>query len=258
MAVEKADEAGSAVKRPGPVLRCRVSSGAIGDGCTEERCVVQTADFLILMDLIGTIAFALSGAMLGIRKNMVIFGVNILAIVTATGGGVLRDMLIGRFPPVMMRNPFYVLISAVTANVLFVFFSVRAGRKQVPSGAVRIYQLVLFWFDSLGLAAFTVDGVYIGHYLSGSGNLFSISFLGVLTGVGGGIIRDLLADQTPDIFVKHVYACASICGAVLCGSLLEASVNPNLALLCGFGLVLLIRILAAHYRWNLPKVGGQS
>ena len=121
----------------------------------------QTAFFIPLMDLIGTIAFALSGAVLAIGRDMDIFGVNILAIVTATGGGMIRDTLIGKFPPVMFRNPFYVLISSITANCCFVFFFIKARRKvAIPDNMVKVYAKVFFWFDTLGLAAFSVDGVY--------------------------------------------------------------------------------------------------
>ena len=97
----------------------------------------QTAFFIPLMDLIGTIAFALSGAVLAIGRDMDIFGVNILAIVTATGGGMIRDTLIGKFPPVMFRNPFYVLISSITANCCFVFFFIKRYFSGFPPSMLR-------------------------------------------------------------------------------------------------------------------------
>ncbi|MBR1892996.1 MAG: TRIC cation channel family protein, partial [Lachnospiraceae bacterium] len=87
--------------------------------------MLDSTSFIIIMDLIGTIAFAVSGAMVAVRKKMDIFGVNILAVVTATGGGVIRDLLIGRTPPMMFHNPFYVMLSAITANIVFVFIAVK-------------------------------------------------------------------------------------------------------------------------------------
>lgn len=215
----------------------------------------QTTQFILLMDLVGTIAFALSGAVLAIERDMDIFGINLLAIATATGGGMIRDILIGRIPPVMFRNPFYVLISAITANCCFVFFFVKARRKvAIPENMVRVYARVFFWFDTLGLAAFSVDGVYAGLSARGRKNIFLLTFLGVMTGVGGGVLRDLLANQTPAILVRHVYASASIAGALVMAIFLHRNVDLNLSILAGFITVILIRCLAAKFRWNLPKV----
>lgn len=215
----------------------------------------QTAQFILLMDIIGTIAFALSGAVLAIERDMDIFGVNILAIVTATGGGMIRDIMIGKFPPVMFRNPFYVLISAVTANICFVFFYIKARKKvAIPDNMVRVYARVFFWFDTLGLAAFSVDGVYAGLYVGEFKSIFLLTYLGVMTGVGGGVLRDLLANQMPAILVRHVYASASIAGALVMAILLRYRVDANLSILAGFFSVILIRCLAAKFKWNLPKV----
>ncbi|MEE1114908.1 MAG: TRIC cation channel family protein [Eubacterium sp.] len=179
--------------------------------------MIEQAKYLILiMDLIGTAAFAISGAITAIRKNMDIFGVNILALITATGGGVLRDLLIGRTPPVMFRNPVYVIIALVTANIFFVImWSKRHYSIYVPEKHTHIFNTLLFWFDTLGLAAFTVDGVYAGVYSSDPRNVFLLVVLGILTAVGGGVFRDVLAAEMPYIFRKHIYALASLAGALL-------------------------------------------
>ena len=215
----------------------------------------QTAFFIPLMDLIGTIAFALSGAVLAIGRDMDIFGVNILAIVTATGGGMIRDTLIGKFPPVMFRNPFYVLISSITANCCFVFFFIKARRKvAIPDNMVKVYAKVFFWFDTLGLAAFSVDGVYAGLSVGQHKSVFLLTFLGVMTGVGGGVLRDLLANQMPVILTRNIYACASIAGALVMALCLEGGVERNTAILAGFFTVIFIRCMAHRFKWNLPKV----
>lgn len=214
-----------------------------------------TAQFILLMDWIGTIAFALSGAILAIERNMDIFGVNILAIAAATGGGMIRDLLIGRIPPVMFLNPTYVLISAITANICFLFFFMKAHRKvAIPDSMVRIYAEVFFWFDTLGLAAFSVDGVYAGLSLNIKENGFLLTFLGVMTGVGGGVLRDLLANQTPAILVKNVYASASIAGSLIMTLCLQGGVRSKSAIILGFFTVILIRYLARRFHWNLPRV----
>ena len=194
---------------------------------------------------------------------MDMFGINILAIATATGGGMIRDTLIGRFPPVMFRDPFYVVISVITANSCFLFFFIKARKKvAIPDNMVRVYARVFFWFDTLGLAAFSVDGVYAGFNARFSAGLsegktqsvFFLTYLGVMTGVGGGILRDVLANQLPAVLVRHVYASASIAGALIMALLLRHGVDQNLSILTGFFLVILIRCLAAKFRWNLPKV----
>lgn len=207
--------------------------------------------FIFIMDIIGTIAFAISGAMVAIKKKMDIFGVNILAITTATGGGVIRDLLIGRTPPVMFSNPLYVFIAMLTANIVFValYFS----HKHVDESFGPVYERLLFWCDALGLAAFSVDGVNAGMQTEYADNLFLLVFLGTVTGVGGGVVRDMMASQMPYIFVKHIYACASLLGALVTAVLWNVC-GQNAALLIGFTVTIIIRALAAHYRWNLPRI----
>ncbi len=122
--------------------------------------MIMTVSFIWIMDIIGTIAFAFSGAMTAIRKGMDVFGVTILAITTAVGGGVIRDVLIGHTPPEMFQNPLYAFIAVITANVCFLFLYLR--KKSVPQNWVKIYEKLLFLFDTLGLASFTVNGVNAG------------------------------------------------------------------------------------------------
>lgn len=206
---------------------------------------------LFLLDLIGTIAFAISGAFVGIRKGMDIFGVNVLAVTTACGGGLMRDIVIGSIPPQMFRNPFFVVVAVVVANVVFLLMYLH---RHMPRKIAPLYDGMLFWFDSLGLAAFTVDGVMAGITVGYGDNEFLICFLGFLTAVGGGALRDVLASQMPDIFRKHIYALAAIAGAVLMVVLLRYFDSQKIAMIGGFLLVLILRKLAAHFRWNLPKV----
>lgn len=213
----------------------------------------MTLSFIFVMDILGTIAFAISGAIVAIEKRMDIFGVNILAITTATGGGVIRDLLIGRTPPVMFSNPLYVFIAIITANAVFcvLYFN----RKHIGKEFIPIYERILFWCDALGLAAFTVDGVDAGMQTPFAQNMFLLVFLGTVTGVGGGVIRDILALKMPYIFVKHIYACVSLVGALLAAVLWNVW-GQNTAMLVGFITTLVIRALAAHYKWNLPRITG--
>ena len=206
---------------------------------------------LTIFDLIGTVAFAISGAITGINKRMDIFGVNILAIVTACGGGLVRDIVMGDFPPKMFVDPFYVAVAAIVANIVFL---VMYFHRPIPQKFAGLYDRGLFIFDTLGLAAFMVDGVMIGANFGYEDDLFFLVFLGFITGVGGGVLRDVLSIQMPAIFVKHVYALPVIIGGVLMVIIHEVTGAWQAAMICAFLLVLLLRVMARHFLWNLPKV----
>jgi len=203
------------------------------------------------MELAGTIAFACSGAILAIRKRMDLLGICIMGVVTAVGGGMLRDILLGVHPPMMFRHPGFTTVSAVTG--ILVFIVARWHRKRPDSHRYDLPgERAMFAADTVGLAAFTVSGVAVARE-AGYGSVFLLTFLGTLTGTGGGVIRDLLAQEPPYIFTKHVYACASIAGGLLCALLWDAAGELG-ASAAGAVTVILIRALAAHYRWNLPRV----
>ena len=203
--------------------------------------------FILIVELIGTMAFAASGALTGIKKNMDIFGVCILALTTAVGGGVIRDLILGSTPPATFRDPVYATVAIVTALVLFL---PRVRRLLMWDQA--LFDLCLFLMDTAGLAIFTVMGIRVAYAHVPQATLFLLAFVGVVTGVGGGVLRDIMAGDTPYIFVKHIYACASLVGALACG-LAWHHLGEMGSMLLGGGLVVLIRCLSAHYRWNLPR-----
>ena len=205
---------------------------------------------LFLMELIGTIAFAASGVMVGIRKNMDLFGVCVLGTVTAVGGGTIRDIVLCQIPSALLE-PIYVETSVITALLIFGFLYFKADKN-----AARFhnsYDRVMQLMDAIGLGIFTAVGVMTGIKQGYTDNTFLLAFLGTVTGVGGGLLRDMMASVPPYIFVKHVYACASIAGAICC-VLAYRSWGQIPALVIGTVVVLVIRIGAAHYRWNLPCV----
>lgn len=206
---------------------------------------------LTVTDIVGTMAFAVSGAMVAIRKKMDIFGVNILALVTATGGGIIRDVLVGMAPPACFRNRRDIYIAIIMANIVFLFLYFH--RKRSREEFEKLYVFLYFWFDTLGLAAFTVNGVAVGYNYPFYSSGYFIVFLGVLTGVGGGVLRDVMAMEMPAIFVRHIYACASMLGAIV-SVLLWSHFPKHISMLAGFLVVLVIRSLASHYHWNLPKI----
>ena len=201
---------------------------------------------IFFIEMIGTVAFAISGAMVGLKREMDIFGVTILGLVTSVGGGMIRDLVLGNTPPMMFRNPIYALAAVIVSMIVFLPF-VRGLFRRFQ----QVYDRLLLIMDSLGLGIFTVVGVRTA-YDCGHGGFFLLLFVGVITGVGGGLLRDIMAGQTPYIFVKHIYACASLMGAVTC--ILLWSILPELwAMVIGAFVVILLRLLAAHFRWNLPK-----
>ena len=203
---------------------------------------------IFAIEIIGTIAFASSGAMLGIRKNLDIFGGVVLGLCVAVGGGIVRDIILGLTPPSAFRDPSYALTALVTAVLLFGI--VYWKQEILTSRYMEIYETIMNYCDAAGLGIFTVLGVYTGYEQGYRGRFFLI-FLGMLTGIGGGVIRDVLADTMPFILRKHIYAVASLAGAFVCQRLIGQ--NLYLALAAGTAVVLVIRILASHYRWNLPR-----
>lgn len=203
--------------------------------------------FIFIVNLIGTVAFAASGAMIGLKKNMDLFGVCILGLTTAVGGGVVRDLILGLTPPAAFQDPTAALVAL---GVSAVFFLRRV--RQVLTHNPRHYNLLLFWMDALGLGAFTVVGIQIALEQAGQSTFFLLVFVGVVTGVGGGVLRDLMAQEVPSIFRRNVYASASLLGAMLCAGLWPLA-GSMASMLTGMAAVVLVRCLAAHYDWNLPK-----
>ena len=203
--------------------------------------------FILILELAGTMAFAASGAMTALKKGMDLFGVCILGLTTAVGGGVIRDVILGNTPPATFLNPIYASVALVTSLVLFL-----PRIRHLLMWDQRLYDLSMLILDSLGLGIFTVVGIRIAWRSTAEPTLFLLVFVGVVTGVGGGVIRDVMAGDTPYIFVKHIYACASLAGALVCAGLWRPA-GEVAAILAGAGVVVLIRFLSAHYRWNLPR-----
>ena len=203
--------------------------------------------FVLLLELIGTVAFAVSGAVTALKKQMDVFGVCIMGVTAACGGGAVRDVLLGRVPPVMFCEPVYALTAVLTSLVTF-FLALR----RVAWMRSHLFERLLLVSDAVGLGVFTAVGVDAAVRTGFAGESFFTVFLAVLTGVGGGVLRDVMAGDRPYIFVKHFYACASLIGALLCRALWEVAGRAGAMLLCLLA-VSVLRVLAARYRWSLPK-----
>lgn len=208
-------------------------------------------DIIILtMELIGTVAFAFSGAMLAIQKEMDLFGVCVLGVTTSVGGGLIRDLVLGSIPPSMFLKPLYTLVALGVSLLLFLVLYINRHLLQGKVGLA--FDRIMLIFDTIGLGIFTVVGVNTAVKMNYH-QKFLLIFVGVITGVGGGLLRDIMAQEKPYIFTKHVYACASIAGAFVC--VYTRPVFGSLAaMIAGAATVMLIRFLAAYRHWNLPRI----
>ncbi len=202
-------------------------------------------------ELTGTIAFACSGAMIAIKNRLDYFGVVVLGITTACGGGMLRDLIIGRTPPSLFTNSTNVVIAFWVVSLLFLCVKFQWHVYFEPLS--KAYDDLLNLLDAIGLGLFTATGINLSISAGYGQYRFLCVFLGVTTGVGGGILRDILAGRTPAVLKKHIYACASIAGAVLYLYLLPHS-DSDAAMAVSSAFVVMIRILARKYKWNLPTV----
>ncbi len=198
-------------------------------------------------EIIGTISFAISGAMTGLKKGMDILGVVILGLTTAVGGGVIRDLVLGIAPPATFQDPTYALV-AVCASIIVFFPFVQKLFNKVH----RLYDVLMLIMDSVGLGIFTAIGIRAAYSVSHDYSMFLMIFVGVITGVGGGVIRDIMTGSTPYIFVKHFYACASIIGAVVCCVIWQVT-GEMFAMISSAAVIIVLRFMAAHFRWSLPK-----
>lgn len=205
----------------------------------------------LVFELIGTVAFALSGVMEGVRKELDILGIVVVGTVTAVGGGALRDVLLGILPPVMFTKPVYALVAVATCIVAFTVLRIRG-----PRSIERLDRLnpVINVFDAVGLGVFAVVGVDTALRSGYAANPFLSIFVGTVTGVGGGLMRDILIQTIPRVLKKRVYALAAFAGASLYYALRLLLVNAGFAMLASVGVVVLIRLLASRFQWNLPRI----
>lgn len=203
-------------------------------------------------DMIGCIAFALSGSMVALHYRLDLFGNIVLAVTTALGGGLIRDLIIGCNPPMMFQNPTYAMVACSVAVLLFLL--ARFWKSLYDRMAPNIGILTNV-FDAIGLGAFTVVGMRSGIAAGYAENGFLLVFLSLLTGVGGGVLRDLFVQRMPNVLHKHVYAVAVLVGALVNLLLFRLNVSDVIATPATILLVFTIRMLATHYRWNLPHAG---
>ena len=203
------------------------------------------------LELIGTAAFALSGAMIAIDKGADLFGVLFLSVITALGGGIIRDLLLGSVPPAMFTNYRFVTVAILCGLALFILAYSNMERY------ARLYPRmdnVVNFFDAMGLAAFTVTGLNLAAAKYGLDMPLLLLLMGMCTGVGGGMLRDVLTNTMPMVLTHHVYAVASLSGALLYYILLMNAVPANTGAVICCVFIFTLRMLATHFKWNLPRV----
>lgn len=198
-------------------------------------------EYFKFIDILGTIAFAVSGVYAAMEKKLDLFGVIIIAFVTAIGGGTVRDMMIGDLPVAWIRNINYTAIILSTTVVVILFRSY-----------IKNFQKTLIVFDSIGLGLFTVLGIQKGIAF-GLHPVICVA-LGTITGCFGGVIRDMLINTIPLIFKKEIYASACIAGGTVYFILYLNGVNSDLNDAISIIIIFLIRILAIRFDWRLPGI----
>lgn len=206
---------------------------------------------MFILEIIGTISFAISGAVIAIKARLDIFGVVFIGAVTAIGGGIVRDILLGKTPPAAFFNFYLFIIAVITAIIVFVITYINKHKFDILEG---IIEYVNNFFDAVGLAAFSVMGTEAAFAEGFADNMFFSVTLGILTGIGGGIFRDILTDTTPFVLKKRIYALASILGSCTYYILRRNFDNLIISSVISMLLVFGIRILATKYRWSLPKI----
>lgn len=203
------------------------------------------------VEVLGTLAFSLSGAAKAIQRRMDLFGVLMMGLTTAFGGGIVRDLLLGITPPQVFEDGSMILVALAGAAGMFLVCEWNALRQKGTSW--KGFDQIVNLFDALGLGAFAVVGTQAGLDTGSTSMLLCVS-LGTITGVGGGVLRDIFCRDIPSIFVKHIYALAAILGSLVYFFLLRFGAPSPLS---GAGVILLvfaIRMAATRWQLDLPKI----
>ena len=194
---------------------------------------------MVVLDWVGTFAFALSGGLLGVQKRFDLFGILFLSFVVAVVGGMLRDVLIGAVPPVAIADVHYFAIAMVGGLITFFWY---------PKVASRQRQILLL--DAVGLALFAVTGAQ--KAIDYGINPLMAAILGMMTGIGGGMVRDVLAGDVPFVLRADLYALAALAGAAIVSLGTLIGVKPTYLMLLGAVVCIFLRLMAIYYNWRAP------
>lgn len=203
------------------------------------------------IELVGIVAFSVSGAVVAIEKGLDIFGVTLIGVLTALGGGVIRDISLGIFPPIMFTYQIYTIV-AICAS-LFVFLIAYNDKNRFFRNIVKIDYVVNI-FDAVGLGMFSVTSVQRCISYGFASNAFLCIFMAMTAGIGGGIMRDLLCQRLPAVLKKRIYALAALAGGAVYYCMFECGINVNISMAAGAATTITIRLLATKYKWNMPRI----
>ncbi len=197
--------------------------------------------FYLAIDILGTIAFAISGVLIAMEKKLDLFGVFIIAFVTAVGGGTLRDLLIGNVPVNWIKEPVYMFTIAITVVIAILFVN-----------KLKYIRKSLFLFDTIGIGFYTLIGIEKG--VSAELTPIMCIALGTITASFGGVIRDILCNEIPVIFRKEIYATVCILGGSIYFLLLLTSIKADYAFIVAIFTIIFLRILAVKFKISLPNI----
>lgn len=198
-------------------------------------------EILTFLDILGTIAFAISGVLTAMNKRMDAFGILIIALITSIGGGTLRDVLIGKTPVTWMQDQIFPMVVFGTAIFAVLFRS-----------KLKYFRRSLFLFDTVGIGLYTITGVQVS--LAFGLDPIICVLLGTVSACFGGVLRDILCNEIPIIFQKEIYATACILGATIYLTLDHFEVSQTIAMILSGLVIIVIRILAVVFKWQLPSV----
>ncbi len=205
-----------------------------------------------LLEMIGTVAFAFAGALVAIDNDLDLFGINIMAVMTACGGGMTRDLILGNTPPMMFRNPVYVATAVITAFLTFIIY-----QKFVQSRFKDKILDIVNVLDAIGLAIFTTVAMDLAISL-GHESGFLICAVGVITAVGGGLLRDIMCNVKPAVLTKDIYATASMAGAVAYFFMLKTAMPVVASNIIALILIFALRMWAIVHKVNLPTINKDT
>ncbi len=205
--------------------------------------------FLFALEIIGTIAFAIGGSILGIKSKMDILGVIIIGVIAAMGGGLIRDITINTGTLVIFEYPIYLIISITTSVLVFLLFYFI--NKTIILIDNNYFNYILNIIDAIGLGVFVVVGANVGYAISG--NLLLVIFCAIISAVGGGVIRDLMVNRIPSIFRKHIYCLAALVGCLIYITFYYFNLEV-IGTISTLIVILVIRLLSLHLKLGLPKI----
>lgn len=216
----------------------------------------MSSNIIFILECIGTVAFAITGVLVAVSSNLDLFGVCFIGCITAVGGGIMRDLVLGIAPPLVFDNIVMILLALIVSIAVFVLLYIKRDIYHQKDKIEHINNV----FDAIGLGVFSIMGAETACAHGFQDNLLLVTVTGALTGIGGGMLRDICTKNIPSVLRKHVYAVASLVGILVFYFTKRYIEHLAISSAAAVLIVVAIRLLAAKYRWSLPKVniGSES